>query len=134
MLLTKKGSKIVEIKVRDVVIANFPKHDPPGHEQEGMRPAIIIGFADKPYPMVDLIPISSLFDERTGKRKEWVDDPLSDCLIFPKNTANLNKDSVVLLGQSRHLGRDRIVDYCGRLTLEEFAAVVKALRAKRKII
>jgi mRNA interferase MazF len=32
----------------DVVMVAFPRHNPRGHEQEGMRPAIVVGVPHGP--------------------------------------------------------------------------------------
>lgn len=126
--MTRRGAKLVKLGIRDVVLANFPQHSPPGHEQEGLRPAIIIGWSDAHYPMVRLLPTSTLIDEKTGIKREWSDDFPEIFPVFPKGTGGLERDSILLANQTRWLGRDRIVDHYGSLTVREYAVVANALR------
>ena len=110
------------------MLVNLPEHFPPGHEQEGLRPAIIIGWSDAHYPMIRILPISSLIDETTGERREWADEFPKIFPVFPKGVGGLERDSILLANQTRCLGRDRIVDYLGTLTLKEYAIAVRAIR------
>jgi len=47
----------------DVVIALFPEHVPAGHEQRGVRPAIVLGFPEKlgqpRFPVVLVAPLTT---------------------------------------------------------------------------
>ena len=56
-----------------VFVADFPEHDPGGHEQEGPRPAILVGLptnAGRPrFPVLVLAPVT------TFRRQAWVDVP-----------------------------------------------------------
>lgn len=45
----------------DVLLIALPSHDPKGHEQEGLRPAIVVGIPRGPvrYPVVIVVPLTS---------------------------------------------------------------------------
>lgn len=128
-MLTKSGWKLLRIGIRDVVLVDFPEHYPPGHEQQGRRPAIVIGFSDFRFPMVQIVPVSSFCDEDTGERKVFVDKFSEVFPIFPRGTGGLEKDSVVLSTQMCVLDRKRIVGHYGKLSLKEYSVVIKALQA-----
>jgi mRNA interferase MazF len=107
---------------------DFPKHYPPGHEQQGRRPAIVIGFSDFRFPMVQLVPISSLCNEKIGERKAFADKFSEVFPVLFHRTGGLEKDSVVLSTQMCVLDRKRIVGHYGKLSLKEYSLVTKALR------
>jgi mRNA interferase MazF len=87
--------------IADIVIASFPDHQPPGHEQQGFRPAIVIGLpaqVQSPrYPVLLVVPITS------DRGEFWVEKAPK---LYPRLKAgagNLPKDSIALLDQVRSL-------------------------------
>ncbi|MBC7542388.1 MAG: type II toxin-antitoxin system PemK/MazF family toxin [Candidatus Sericytochromatia bacterium] len=42
-------------------MVRMPTHDPAGHEQQGIRPAVVVGIPVPPvrYPMVMVVPLTS---------------------------------------------------------------------------
>jgi len=52
----------------DVVLITLPSHQPKGYEQEGKRPAIVVGILDGElrYPVVLVVPLTT----QTGKWAE----------------------------------------------------------------
>lgn len=105
------------IKAGDVVLVGLPAHQPKGHEQEGMRPAIITAVPKGylRYPVVIVIPVTS----QTGN---WAkQNPLLYRRI-PEGCGSLPKPSVALIDQVRAIDINRVKSYIGKLdqqTLQE---------------
>ncbi|HAG08004.1 MAG TPA: hypothetical protein DCK87_00305 [Desulfotomaculum sp.] len=47
----------------DILLIALPSHDPSGHEQEGVRPAIAVGVPQGHvrYPVVIVVPLTTYF-------------------------------------------------------------------------
>lgn len=95
-----------KLKVGSVIKILFPSHDPPGHEQEGSRPAIIVALPDKiatqRFGTVIVVPL-------TSNDGTWSDEnPLYPTL--PAGTGGVRVNSVVMLDQVCALDMARIVD------------------------
>lgn len=109
----------------DVVLAFFPRHEPPGHEQEGPRPAIVVGIPDTlghpRFPTVFLVPLT------TDHGQEWA--ALSPAL-YPRlsaGTASLPRDSLALLDQARALTLARVISRIGALPLASLRPIQDSL-------
>lgn len=116
------------VSVGDVVSADFPEHNPQGHEQEGARPAIVVGVPEKlgasRFPTLMLAPITS---DRGGARR-WATKSPELYPRLPKGTAGLRSDSICLLDQVRALDAERIRSYLGSLSSEEYGPILEGLR------
>lgn len=57
------------IEPGDVILISLPIHKPKGHEQEGSRPAIVVGVPKGAvrYPVVFIIPLTTRTEPWTGK-------------------------------------------------------------------
>lgn len=114
------------LKVGDVVVVELPEHDPPGREQQGKRPAVVVGFPEvlgQPrFSMVLLVPLTS------DKGEAW--PRLAPALypILPAGTAGLLSDSVCLLDQVRAVDVDRIKGRGGALDEGELRPIRDGLR------
>jgi mRNA interferase MazF len=113
------------LAIADIVIASFPDHQPPGREQQGSRPAIVVGFPAKVqpprYPVVLVVPITS------DKGQLWA---TKSPRLYPKlkaGTGNLPNDSIILLDQIRALDESRLGRYLGKLTPEMFQPIKEAV-------
>lgn len=109
-----------------VFLAQFPEHDPRGREQEGPRPAVLVGLpthAGRPrYPVLLLAPVT------TFKGQDW---QAASPDLYPLLTAGaggLDLPSVVLTDQTRALDAGRLVRFLGTLTPEQYAPIKHALR------
>jgi mRNA interferase MazF len=85
------------LAVGDVVLAQFPEHLPPGHEQQGLRPAIVVGLPDRlglpRFPIVALVPLT------TDRGEAW---STHNPALYPRlaaRTGGLRVDSLALLDQ-----------------------------------
>ena len=117
---------ILSLEFGDVVTANFPKHTPKGHEQEGYRPAIVVGFPQQlgipRFSSVILIPIT------TDRGQEWATNSPDLYPRFPTGTAGLRQPSIALLEQIRFLDLIGIMEYWGRLTPEEYQPIFQGIQ------
>jgi mRNA interferase MazF len=114
-----------KLEAGDVITAWFPSHQPKAHEQEGYRPAIVVGLpekVDKPrYDMVLVAPIT------TDHQQSWAKSAPN---LYPRlkaGTGNLPKDSIVLMEQVRALHTSRMGRYIGQLSRTEYAPIRRAL-------
>ncbi|MFE1748694.1 type II toxin-antitoxin system PemK/MazF family toxin [Coleofasciculus sp. H7-2] len=117
---------IDSLQTGDVVTANFPRHQPRGHEQEGYRPAIVVGF---PYQIgvprfssVIVIPMT------TDRGQTWAIASPDLYPRFPAGIAGLKKPSIVLLDQVRVLDVNRIVEYRGCLKPTEYTPILAVIQ------
>jgi mRNA interferase MazF len=110
------------LKRGDVVLVKFPSAIPQGHEQQGQRPAIVVGIPRGMlrYPIVIVVPL-------TTQSGLWVEDNRD---LYPQLSAGmggLTQDSIVLLDQVRAVDIRRVVSYFGSLTAEDYAPIVEGL-------
>lgn len=103
------------IKTGDIILISFPVHRPKGHEQEGMRPAIVVAVPQGHlrYPVVIVIPVTS----QTGN---WAKRNPSLYKLIPKGCGGLPKQSVALIDQVRAVDANRIKAYLGALEAQLF--------------
>ncbi len=111
------------LSIRDVLLIKLPSHQPRGREQEGQRPAIVVGIPPEKlrYPILFVAPLTT----QSGK---WADENLA---LYPRLEAGnggLTQESIVLLDQIRAIDVRRIASYLGYLTPEIYASIETALR------
>lgn len=94
----------------DIVLVNLPLHEPKGHEQEGLRPAIIVAVptGHLRYPVVIVVPVTS----QTGS---WSNQNPVLYHQIPHGTGGLPRLSVALIDQVRAIDVRRITTYLGTL-------------------
>lgn len=113
------------LAVGDVISASFPLHDPSGHEQEGHRPAVVIGAPDvvgsPRFPVVVLVPLT------TDRGQGWAERSPGLYPRLQKGAANLRSDSICLLDQIRSLGLERLRGYRGTLSETEYRPINEGL-------
>ena len=104
----------------DILIISLPTHAPHGHEQEGKRPAIVVGILERAgtprYPAVLVAPL-------TTQEGSWARNAP---LLYPRLQAGaggLPRPSLVLLDQLRSLDAQRVSGYLGSLTHAEFEPI-----------
>lgn len=112
--------------VGDIVTALFPVHDPAGHEQQGYRPAVVVGvpavLGSPRFPVVVLAPLT------TDRDQEWARTSPALYPRFPEGTADLRSPSLCLLDQMRALGLERLRAYRGALSAEEYEPIREGLK------
>ncbi len=91
------------VQVGDVLLVALPEHAPRGHEQHGVRPAIVVGLPDKlgkpRFPMLIMTPLTT----QTGK---WVKDSPRLYPTLPPGSGGISQSSVVLLDHLRAIDQD----------------------------
>lgn len=110
---------------KDVVSAVFPDHSPGGHEQQGRRPAVVVGTPDASGPvrfsMIVLVPLTRDLGQ------DWA---LANPDLYPRLPAgagNLPEDSVCLLDQVRAVDARRLKGHRGRLAEAQYRPVRNGL-------
>lgn len=113
------------LKIGDVVSAKFPRHEPQGREQEGFRPAVVVGVPEllgtPRFAVLLLAPMTS--DRGYG----WVEQAPTLYPRYPAGTAGLRSDSICLIDQVRAMSAERIDRYRGSLTTEQYRPIKEAL-------
>lgn len=114
------------LKVGDVITVNFPAQVPRAREQEGYRPAIVVGLPERMgilrFSLVFVAPMT------TDRGQEWAAISPDLYVRFPAGIAELKSASIVLLDQIRSIDVSRIAAYRGSLTLEKCAAIASAIQ------
>ncbi len=112
-----------KLELGDVVTARFPAQDPQGREQEGLRPAVIVGLPKLlGRPRFDLVFVVPLTTDRQGS---W-----SRSALYPRlgaGVGGLSRDSIALLEQTRALDTGRMARYLGQLTGEQYRPIKQGL-------
>lgn len=114
------------LQIGDVITAKFPSQNPSGREQEGYRPAIVVGIPSRlgklRFPLVLVIPMT------TDRGQEWADINPNLYVRFSAGVANLKSPSIALLDQVRAIDVSRIVAYRGSLTPQQYEAIAESLQ------
>lgn len=110
---------------QDLVIVELPRHRPSGHEQEGYRPAVVVGVPERlgtpRYPVLVVLPM-------TTQSGPWAARSPDLYIPFAAGSAGLPQDSVALLEHLRGIDLRRVIRYLGTLTEEEYAPIRAGLR------
>lgn len=110
----------------DVLIVAFPEHLPAGREQEGQRPAVVVGLPSDlgtpRYPMVVVAPVTSSIGDWTRKSPALYP-------VLPPRAGNLSRNSAVLLDHLRGVDLSRIRKRIGALSEAEYAPLHQGLQA-----
>ena len=114
------------LQIGDVVTAKFPSQNPSGREQEGYRPAIVVGIPSRlgklRFPLVFVVPMT------TDRGQEWADINPNLYVRFSAGIAGLKSPSIALLDQVRAIDVSRIVAYRGSLTPQQYEEIAESLQ------
>ena len=103
----------------DIYLAEFPQHAPDGHEQVGVRPALVLAVPSRPrFPVLLATPMT------TDRAQPWVLAAPGIYLRLPKETGSLPADSILLLDQTRALDAFRFQRFLGTLDPSTFNGVL----------
>ncbi len=112
-------TSLAEFEMGDVVWAELPVRSPPGQEQHGRRPVIVVGVPqlhqELPHRVIVVVPVT-----RTNSR-----GPL--CPAIGAGAGGLPAESTALVHQVAALDERRVVGRLGRLTRPDFEPVKEAL-------
>lgn len=115
------------LAVGDVVSALFPTHVPGGREQQGFRPAVVVGVPERigamRFEVIMVVPMT------TDRSQPWAERSPA---LYPRlkaGAANLRSPSVCLLDQVRSIGAERVRGYRGTLSAEQYRPIHDGLHA-----
>lgn len=114
------------VRIGDVLKVQFPAQGPPGHEQTGTRPAVVVGVPDRAgtprFPALVVVPFTS----QVGGYAT------ASPVLYPVLRAGqggLTVESVALVDNVRALGVSRLLGRLGTLSTDEYAPIRAALAA-----
>jgi mRNA interferase MazF len=110
----------------DVISALFPVHVPGGREQQGYRPAVVVGIPERlgepRFEVLVVVPMT------TDRGQQWSERSPALCPRLAKGTAKLRSPSICLLDQVRAIGAERVRGYRGTLDAEQYRPIHDGLR------
>lgn len=114
------------MKAGTVVIVALPSLRPPGREQEGTRPCVVIANPDDAgrtrYPVLYVAPMTTTFGN-------WANGQPKLYPTLKNGMGGINADSVVLLDQIRTVDASRVRASTGVLSDSELEPIRAGLRA-----
>lgn len=114
------------MRIGTIVTALFPEHRPGAHEQEGYRPAVVVGLpilAGQPrFDSAIVAPFTS------DHGQDWAERSPQLYPRFPVGIAGLRSPSICLLDQVRALSMERMHRIRGWLNEAEYAPIRAGLR------
>lgn len=110
----------------DVISAFFPEHVPGGREQQGLRPAVVVGMPEPlGQPRFDVLVVVPM---TTDRGQEWSKRSPALYPRLAKGTARLRSPSICLLDQVRSIGAERVRGYRGTLAADQYRPIHAGLR------
>ena len=110
----------------DVISVLFPAHVPGGREQQGYRPAVVVGLPERlgepRFEVLVVVPMT------TDRGQQWSERSPALYPRLAKGTANLRSSSLCLLDQVRAIGAERVRGYRGSLDAEQYRPIHDGLR------
>jgi mRNA interferase MazF len=117
---------VTSLQFGDIITTRFPEQNPQGREQEGSRPAIVVGFPNRlgipRFELMIVVPMTS------DKGQAWA---IASPDLYPRfavGVAGLRSPSIALLDQVRTIDVSRIVAYRGSLTPKEYEPILVGLQ------
>lgn len=105
------------IAARDLLLVHLPQHLPPGHEQEGPRPVVVVGIPGRlgqtRFDMLLVVPM-------TTRSSGWSRVNPRLYPHFRAGVGGLKHDSVALLEHLRGLDVSRVLRFLGTLTPAQY--------------
>ena len=113
-----------QLQIGDVIEVSYPRKVPKGHEQEGRRPAIVIGIPEKVsiprYPVIMTIPVTTSLGSWTNENKLYIK--------LNKSEGNLLENSIALTDQIVSVDITRITGLFGTLNENRVKYIKSILR------
>ncbi|WP_406676416.1 type II toxin-antitoxin system PemK/MazF family toxin [Moorella sp. ACPs] len=106
----------------DILLIALPVHDPKGHEQEGVRPAVVVGVPQGPvrYPVVIVVPLTT----RSGP---WAKQNSNLYQPLPPGAGGIPQASIVLIDQVRAVDVRRVKAHLGTFEEKTFEPIRSSL-------
>ena len=113
----------VDLVRGDVVLVELPEQRPSGHEQHGIRPAVVVGLPPREarFPVLVVVPL-------TSRRRDWT---RSVPWLYPtlsNGAGGLTQASTALCDQIRACDASRVHSRLGRLEDNAYRPIELALR------
>lgn len=112
------------VQIGDILRVQFPAQRPPGHEQMGTRPAVVVGIPDRAgsprFPCLVVVPFTTSDGEYSAASPVLYP-------VFRAGTGGLTAESVALVDNMRSLDVSRILARLGHLSAEEYSPIQQAL-------
>lgn len=109
----------------DVISALFPEHVPGGREQQGFRPAVVVGVPEHVgVPRFEVIVVVPMTADRG---QGWSERSPALYPRLERGTAKLRSPSICLLDQVRAIGAERVRGYRGTLDAEQYRPIHEGL-------
>ena len=112
------------IQPGDVLKVNLPTQLPSSHEQQGRRPAVVVGIpealGEPRFPFLIVVTFTSQIHDYTQRAPALYP-------VFPAGMGGLTVASVTLTDQVRGVDLSRVRGYLGRLPSSGYTAVHQAL-------
>lgn len=107
----------------DIILVALPSNQPRGREQEGTRPAVVVGIpeGEMRFPMLVVAPL-------TTQKGDWVEANLMLYPILAPGIGGLTQESVVLLDQIRAVDARRMMAYIGSLTPKYYQPILAGIK------
>lgn len=108
----------------DVLLARLPQLVPPGTEQSGIRPVVVVALPDSlgvpRYPMIVIAPM-------TTQLREWVKVSPELYPVLEAGVGGLTRQSAVMLDHLRGIDAERVVRPLGRLSDDAYRPIRSGL-------
>ena len=112
--------------VGQIVYVRLAARVPPGHEQEGARPCVLVGDpANAGRPRFGMVLVAPL---TTFRGQNWQAASPSLYPVLSSGTAGIAVDSIVLLDQTQAADVARIASLVGVLSPQEYLPIESGLR------
>ncbi len=109
-----------------MISALFPAYVPGGREQQGYRPAVVVGIPERlgvpRFEVLVVVPMT------TDRGQEWSERSPALYPRLAKGAANLRSPSICLLDQVRAIGAERVRGYRGTLDAGQYRPIHDGLR------
>ena len=113
------------LSLGDMLLVRLPQQSPPGNEQFGERPAVVVGLPELlgpvRFPMAVIAPLT------TDRGQPWAAANPALYPRLPAGVGGLGSDSLVLLDQVRSLGVRRIVRQIGTVPAQALGPIQNGL-------
>ncbi|MEW6081400.1 MAG: type II toxin-antitoxin system PemK/MazF family toxin [Bacillota bacterium] len=110
------------VRLGDVLTVELPRHIPALREQEGVRPAVVVGPPKGTRcPVIVIVPL-------TTEKGPWTQTNPRLYPGLPQGEGGLVRPSISLIDQVRSIDVHRVLGYLGTLSSTEFERIQAGLR------
>ena len=118
------------VRIGDVLLVKLPQQQPPGSEQTGTRPAVVVGLPQRlgtqRFPLWIVVPM-------TSRISGWTRAAPNLYPTYPRGVGGLSVPSAALLDHLRGVDITRVVRFLGSLSPAEYAPIQAGLREMTRV-